>query len=158
MARSNALAQLFDHAKWGRRATVSPDPAEDLYIKRAPSVSGTSVAQVYGYLVHYTTWRHVRDILARGYLGGPHGCWLTPSPLAACMVPYDLGLDSPRDACLLVDPEQIGELWGPGTVHPKGLHKSIWRGGGVEFYSPHPLPLHIVKEIHLLEPCGDLCP
>ncbi len=136
------------------RYSVSPLPAEDLFLSQEPPISGEEVAQIYGVLAHYTNKDVLPLIAASGYIRA--GCWLTPTPYAACMVPYNLGLPSPRDVCLLIDVASLPELWGPGTTPPSSTHSRIWTGGGIEFYSPYDIPLNAVHRIIDLEPCGDV--
>lgn len=93
--------------------------------------------------------------LDRGALGGDYGCWLTPTPYAACMAPYNLGLNTPRDVCVLIDVSDIVEVWGPGTIPPSNQYPDTWRGGGIEFYTPTPIRLAAVREVIELAPCGD---
>lgn len=133
--------ELLPSSSWDE---ISVRPAMDLYNnhragdaifgKPSPPLAGTEVAETYGLLAHYTTqygWEVINEI------GGvSSGCWLTPAISAACMVPYNLGLDSPRDVCLIVDVSSVSELWGPSTIPASRNHPKIWHGGGVEFYIP----------------------
>lgn len=80
---------------------------------------------------------------------------MTPTIYAGCMAPYDLGLNTPRDICLLIDVEPLSELWGPGTSRFSSQHREIWKGGGIEFYSPFPIEVQNVAEVIELKPCGD---
>lgn len=129
-------------------------PARDMLdLGHAPFEGGT-VAGDWGPLLHYTTEALLPDIVEAGQIGNP-GCWLTPTAYASCMTPYDLGLPGPRDLCLVVDPSVLPNLWGPGTSPPSPTHPASWRGGGVEFFSPDPVPLDAVERIIYLAPCGD---
>jgi hypothetical protein len=114
------------------------------------------VADRYGLLSHYTIWQGLTLALDTGSVGGPQGCWLTPTPYAGCVAPYDLGLNTPRDVCLLVDVSELVQLWGPGMAAPSGLHPSIWRGGALEFYSPFPIEFTRVRRVVIgVDTCGD---
>ena len=149
--RDDELARTLDEQRW--KFPISSLPAADQAARGLPPVTGADVAATYGLLVHYTQWQYLvlmmqdREIRAR--------CWLTPTAYAECMVPYNLGLDSPREVCLLVDVSSLPILWGPGVTPPSARNPSIWRGGGIEFYSPHPIPFSCVTEVIELAPCGD---
>jgi hypothetical protein len=123
-----------------------------------PPVTGAEVADAFGLLSHYTTWDHLAQILNVGAIGGSHGCWLGTTPYGACVAPYNLGLASPRELCLLVDVRTLPQLWGPGTCAPSSQYRTIWRGGGIEFFSPNPLPFNLVKQVCEIFPCGDCQP
>ena len=153
MPRQNRLARTVDARRWGQQ--VFRLPAEDLYKRGYPPASGTQVANAYGYLAHYTTLPRLSQLLQAGQIGGSAGCWLTPSELAACMVPYDLGLNTPRDVCLLIDVRGVTDLWGPGTIPGSTAYRSIWRGGGIEFYVPQPLNTAVIRQVVPIEPCRD---
>lgn len=141
-----------------RSVPVSQLPAQSL-IGAQPPLSGRDVHATYGLLVHYTGSHWVNAMMNAGFVGRAGAdCWLTPSPHAACMLPYTLGLDSPRDVCLLIDVSSVPGLWGPGTCPPSRRYPNIWRGGGIEFVCPAstPLPFALVQNIVQLEPCGDI--
>jgi hypothetical protein len=145
--RDDNLAKTLD--KW-RGLTVQPLPADQL-----PPIAGHKVADTYGLLAHYTTWEALGWMLKFGNIGGDIGCWLTPTPYAACMVSYTLGLNTPRTVCLIVDVCEVSTLQGPGTSPPSGRYPTIWLGGGIEFFSPHPIPFKYVKRVIEIRPCGD---
>jgi len=107
----------------------------------------------YGLLVHYTTQEVLLAIFDYGAIGP--GCWLTPAAYAACLMPYDLGLDSPRDACLLIDVSTIPRLWGPGTAARSQRYPWQWSGGGIEFYCQDSIPVDRVRRVLPVAPCGD---
>lgn len=141
-----------------RAVPVSRFPAQTL-MGSHPPISGQDVHAAFGLLVHYTSSRWVDAMLAADVVGRPGaGCWLTPSPHAACMAPYSLGLDSPRNIGLLIDVRSLPTLWGPGTCPPSRLHPNIWRGGGIEFVCPAatPIPFSLVQDVVQIEPCGDI--
>ncbi len=148
--RNDALARVLD----SERLNVSPRAARDLFHMNEEAMDGGEVARRYGLLAHYTSVDRLPSIIRSGGIGSP-GCWLSPTAYAACMTPYNLGLDSPRDLCLLVDVSGVSQLWGPGTSPSSGRHPSIWRGGGIEFFAPSPIPLDQVRHIVMAEPCGD---
>jgi hypothetical protein len=154
--RNNAFAKQLDRTRWGGGALgVSPLPAAELFRSGSAPVPNADVAAKYGVLAHYVTWDMMLQYSRAGALGGTHGCWLTPTPYSACLVPYALGLFGPKEFCLLVridDP--VVQLWGPGTA-PPGRHPSVWRGGGIEFYSAVSIPLSLVTEVVPIETCGD---
>ncbi len=153
MLRQNRLGRAVDERRWG--SPPSPQPAEDLLKLGVPPVSGAQVAANYGFLAHYTTLARLQQMMAIGLIGGNAGCWLTPTIVAACMVPYDMGLETPRSVCLVVDVRNVPQLWGPGTAPGSRTYGAIWRGGGVEFYSPQPLSTALITRVHEIEPCGD---
>ena len=147
--RVDNLAKAFDEQ---RGLTVHPQPATQV----PAAIPGHQVADTYGLLAHYTTWEALEWMLASNKIGGETGCWLTPTPYAACMVPYALGLNTPRTVCLLVDVRSVRTLRGPGTSPPSGRHPTIWRGGGIEFFSPDPVPFDCVRRVIEIRPCGDM--
>lgn len=156
MLRQNRLGRAVDERRWGQQGQqVFQLPAEDVYKLGYPPVSGAQVANAYRFLAHYTTLARLAQMLQAGQIGGSAGCWLTPTDLAACMVPYDLGLNTPRDVCLLIDVGKVADLWGPGTIPGSTAYRTIWRGGGIEFYSPQPLNTALILRVWVIEPCGD---
>jgi hypothetical protein len=149
--RSNALA---------RELAVSKLPAEDLWNQSFPlqPLSGKKVASAYGPLAHYTRRARVAQMKQSGVVGQKDtALWLTPIAYSACMAPYDLGLPSPRDVCLLIDVASLQALWGPGTCPPSDTYPDVWQGGGVEFYCPATtlIAFDLVVAILPLSPCGD---
>ena len=142
-----ALPQVLDREKW--QGHISPLPAVEMYQDQYPPVSGKRVAEVYGLLAHYTKWSLVNLLMTDG-IGITKGCWLTPTERNGCYAPYELGVDSPRDVCLLIDVKGV-ELWGPGTSPPSTQFGDIWRGGGIEFFSPEPLDFSLVRKV--VYPC-----
>jgi hypothetical protein len=149
--RDDELAWVLDGQRW--TSPVPVQPAADFQKLGLPSVPGHVVADRYGLLAHYTQWRYLPLIIQAGAIRA--GCWLTPTPYAQCMVPHNLGLDSPREVCLLVEVRSLATLWGPGTTPASGRFPLIWRGGGIEFYSADPVPFSAVREVIELAPCGD---
>ncbi len=148
--RDDALADFLVR----QRLAPSPMPARDLHDLGHAPVTGADAVGGYGQLVHYTTEALLPDLVEADQIGNP-GCWLTPTPYASCMTPYDLGLPGPRDLCLVVDAGVLGNLWGPGTCPPSPTNPGVWRGGGVEFFSPDPVPFSAVRAIIRIRPCGD---
>lgn len=153
--RNDNLARELDYWRWGGRGNISPFPAEELWRAGMSPVSGRKVASSYGLLAHYLTWDALVWVIEQGAIGGSQGCWLTPTPYAACMAPYDLGLNTPRNVCLLVDVSDLPELWGPGTSPPSGRYPAVWQGGGVEFFSTAPIDLGHIRDFQEIAPCGD---
>ncbi len=153
--RDSRLARVLDARRSGS-LIVRDEAAKDLReALNHPPVTGLDVAEQFGLLVHYVNAARLPLIFASGQIGNPE-CWLTPTPYASCMSSYDLGLPSPRSACLLLDVSEVGRLWGPGTCPPSNLHPDVWRGGGIEFYSPDPISTAYVRHIvRRLKPCGD---
>ena len=140
------------------RLAVSPLPAEELWQRGVAPVSGSDVASRYGLLAHYTRRKWVPAMQSAGVLGRPGaGCWLAPTAHSACMVPYSLGLNTPRDVCLLVDVSAVPALWGPGTCPTSTDFPAIWRGGGIEFFCPagNDVPFVVVRQILDISPCGE---
>jgi hypothetical protein len=114
---------------------------------------------MYGLLAYYVRREWLKAMEQSGVVGRINtACWLSPSAHSACMVPYSLGLRSPRDVCLLVDVSSIVELWGPGTCPVADNYPNIWRGGGIEFYCPagSPIDFRLVRATLDLSPCGDV--
>jgi hypothetical protein len=156
MVRQNRLGRVVDERRWGN--PVATLPAEDMYKRGDQPVTGAQIANAYGqFLLHYTTLIRLAQMVQAGQIGGDAGCWLTPTTLAACMAPYDLGLNTPRSVCLVIDVRNVPALWGPGTVPGSKAHRAIWSGGGIEFYSPptQPLSTALITRVHEIEPCGD---
>jgi hypothetical protein len=142
-----------------RPLAVSPLAAEDLWHNGVAPVPGQVVADTYGLLAHYTRRQFVVGMRRAGFVGRLHAaCWFAPTAHAACMVPYNLGVDSPRDVCLLVDVSKVPQLWGPGTAPASSNYPGIWRGGGVEFYCPAGTPVQFawVQAVIDIHPCGDV--
>lgn len=152
--RNDNLARRLSAVRWP--ASVSRLPAAQLWRLDYPPSTGTEIARAFGPLVHYTNENGFEWIQLTGHIGGPGGCWLTPTGYAACMVPYNLGLRSPRDRCLLIDVSGIDSLWGPGTAPRSDVHANLWKGGGVEFFTPEPVPVENVIRTFHLQPCGDI--
>ena len=160
--RGDSLVRELDRRRWNYSGGISPQPAIDLYSIPTPSVTGADVTNVYGLLAHYTTWQRLGQFINANMIGGrpggSQGCWLTTTPYGACVAPYHLGLDSPRELCLLIDVSSLPQLWGPGTCPPSRQHSSTWQGGGIEFFSPIPIPFSLVRRVYEIAPCGDCQP
>jgi hypothetical protein len=153
--RQDNLSRAFDRVRASTLPSVSAIPALKMFSSGQPAVSGKDVARVYGLLAHYTSRKYLRAIWAAGSIGHSLGCWLTPTAYAACLAPYNLGINSPRDVCLLVDVQTISWLWGPGTASGSKGFKGLWKGGAVEFFSPDPIEFRYVKNVYRILPCGD---
>lgn len=151
--RSDSLARslIWRRSPW----PVSPDPADILYRAGEPAVPGAEVARAFGLLACYMTLDRLQEFLQAGTVGRAYGCWLTPTAYAACLAPYNLGVNSPADACVLLDVSEVTELWGPGTSRPSGTFPGIWRGGAVEFFSPRPIDSGFIRDVCEILPCGD---
>jgi hypothetical protein len=153
--RIDNLARAFDLKRCAALpVSISALPALELFRRGDPPLSGSDVANAFGSLAHYTTRDNLVLIRRSGFIG-PGGCWLTPTGYSGCMVPYDLGLNAPRDICLVVDVRALAALWGPGTAAPSGTSGPIWRGGGIEFYSRDPIDFKHVVLLAACEGCGD---
>lgn len=131
--------------------------AEDMWQQyqrygRPRPLSGVNVDDQYGRLAHYTRWAQMPFIYASGELGP--GSWLSPTVYSACMVPYNLGLPSPRDTVLIFNVKGVSELWGPGRAPGSPQYPDIWEGRGIEFYCPDPISLSALERVWRLEPCG----
>jgi hypothetical protein len=118
--------------------------------------TGADVAKGFGLMLHYTRADLSGVILASGSVGGAvAGAWVTPTAYSACMAPPNLGLATPRDLALVLDVSTVPELWGPGTSVESEAFPLLWRGGGMEFYSPVPLSLdECLVDVVTLNPCG----
>ena len=147
--RDDSLAYVLDL----NRSSVSNGTAWDMYSTGQNAVTGADVARAYGLLAHYINRDRLALIIEAGRIGP--GCWLTPTAYAACLTPYNLGLDSPRNMCLLIDVSELARLWGPGKCGASRYRPNIWRGGGIEFYTPDAIPFDSVRHIMELETCGD---
>ena len=101
--RDDEVARTLDAGRWN--APMPPYPAANFQSLNLPPVSGREVADRYGLLAHYTQWRYLPLMIQAGAIHA--GCWLTPTPYAECMAPYNLGLNSPREVCLLIDASQL---------------------------------------------------
>lgn len=153
--RIDNLARAFDTKRCARfPGGLSSLPAQELYSSSFPSIPGSDVAAAFGFLVHYTTRDSLIQIRRSGFIGGSSGCWLTPTGYSGCMVPYDLGLNTARDICLIVNVAGVADLWGLGTAPPGSL-VSIWKGGGIEFYSHQPIDFTNVVMMSTCGTCGD---
>lgn len=154
--RGDELALRLDADRAAAQAMpVDPRPAAMLRLLGVPGMSGGAVYDVFGYLLHWTVASRLAAMWESGVIGSGAGVWLTPTAYASCMTPYDLGLDTARDAVLLIDPRRIPALWGPGSAGPSLGWPAIWRGGAVEFYSPSPLDAGVIVDVLGAEPCGD---
>ena len=151
--RANFLARHFDYARWP--APVSPDSAHNLMLRGSRPLTGRQIAARFGYLAHYLSATTLPAVVAQASIGGPGGTWLTPTPYAGCIAPYDLGLRTPRDLCMLVDVRRLARIWGPGTAVSSNLHPTIWRGGAMEFFVRGPIPIQYVRALIRLHTCGD---
>lgn len=149
--RHDSLARAFDARR--SRWPVASVPADELWRRGNPAVRGQDVSDAFGQLAMYTTTDRLSDLVAMGAIGP--GCWLTPTSYAACMAPYDLGLNAPRDVCLLIDVSRIGALWGPGSSRPSGRFPTIWQGAAIEFYCPTTVDFTYVHQVLRPLPCGD---
>jgi len=150
--RSDSLARTLDERRWSN--PVEDRPALDL-IGHGPSATGQEVAARYGLLAYFLQAMGLPLVLEQGFIGGPGGTWLTPTPYPGCLAPYDLGLNTPRDLCMLVDVSTLDQLWGPATADRSASHPTIWRGGAIEFFYHGPIRLDHVREVIHLHPCGD---
>ncbi len=147
--RDDSLSRALDERRW-------PGPVARQPSRRGLSrTTGRDVAARYGLVAHYMSSSVLPTAMALGWIGGPGGTWLSPTPYAGCLVSYDLGLNTPRDLCILVDVSAFDEVWGPGTAEASTLHSTIWRGGGIEFFVPGPISIDHVREVIRLSPCGD---
>ncbi len=158
--RHNSFARTLDADRWSAPyRSIYPGPAQRAFQLGLTGYhwTGTVLADVYGFLLHYVEARHLPAIFNRGTLGSVCGCWLTPTPVGADMLPYEFGLPSPRDVCLVVDPVRADAgkgFWGPGVASPVA-HPTIWRGGGLEFYTSAQVPVGAVADVVFLDPSGD---
>jgi hypothetical protein len=156
--RVDRLAFELDTARPGM-PLATPVPASELFARRDTRYRfhGRVVARTFGVLVQNTTSEALSLILSSNLVGRQDaGLWLCPHPYAACMVPSNLGLGGPRDIALLIDVENVPEIWGPGRAVPSSQHPVHWVGGGVEFYVPTPLVAQdTIVDVISLEPCGD---
>jgi hypothetical protein len=119
-------------------------------------LDGATVYAEFGLLLHYSNSASLALIRSAGQLGASdRGLWLTPLALAACIAPYDLGLEDPRDIAFVVDPRPLSILWGPGIAAPSFRNGPVWRGGGLEFFSPQPIPFGAIMDVVEIDPCGD---
>jgi hypothetical protein len=146
--RSDSLAQRVDEL----RLKPHDDPAKVLYDMGVDHLTGSEVARVYGFLIHYTLSIHLERILESEIGLRGKGLYLSPTPYAGCVAPYNLGLTTGRDAWIVVDVSTVPKLWGPGRA---GVGSVPWRGGGIEFFSPVPLDKSTVVTYGTLSTCGE---
>jgi hypothetical protein len=125
--RDDGLAYVLDE----NRFSVSTDTAWDMYSTGQNAVTGADVARAYGLLAHYINRDRLALIIEAGRIGP--GCWLTPTAYAACLTPYNLGLDSPRNMCLLIDVSEHSRLWGQENAGHQDIDQTF--GEGVELSS-----------------------
>lgn len=150
MCRIDSLTEQLGVARLGEMGfEISPDSADTLR-GRADPVSGESVSNVFGPLLHYTTSDVLPLIRETGV--GKSGVWLSPSLYSSCLAPYRLGLSSPVNVCLIVDVSEVPALWGPGMAR-RGAH--LWMGGGIEFYCEEAIPFSKVRACCAIQGCGD---
>jgi hypothetical protein len=95
---------MLDESRFGG----SLDNALDMFLAGEELITGGEVAGRYGLLAHYTNRDRLPSIIQSEGIGP--GCWLTPTAYAACLTPYNLGLDSPRSMCFLIDDSGIARL------------------------------------------------
>lgn len=139
MRISSFINALDTDRALARGRGVYAGPAGDAWLSGAAvfSWSGQEVFDTFGYLLHFVERQYLPDIFRRFQLGRGAGVWCTPSPTPTELLPYSLGLGSPRDFCLVLDPRLPAphRWWGPG-VAPPSSYPNIWTGGGLEFYTP----------------------
>jgi hypothetical protein len=150
--RADSLAERLDVHRLRGKMAVDPQPSDELWRLGLPSVTGASVAETYGHLLHYTVVDFIGAITTTGVGRPGHGVWLTPSSYSACVVPYRLGLTTPRDVCVVVDVSTVPDLWGPGTARPGA---AVWTGGGLEFFASGPIPPSNIVDVIGIATCGD---
>ena len=166
--RYDNLGRALDERRWSALGlAVAPVAAVDLKRRSDPPVDGAAVAKAFGLLATYVTTSALLQAQSKGLFGtspdpkdpgAPWGLWLTPTPYAACIAPYNLGLNSPRDWCVLVDVTGLSPMWGPGTCVYSMRYPATWRGGGIEFYLEAQVPWSdnkYVKDVLPVRPCGD---
>ena len=151
--RSDAFARALDERRWPN--PIEARSAVDLRAQGLPPIPGKEVAARYGLLAHYLAGTFLPTVLTQGYIGSTGGTWLTPTPYPACLAPYNLGLYSPRDLCMLIDVSTLDGLWGPATAERSISFPAIWQGGAIEFFFPGRITLNHVRDIVRLQPCGD---
>jgi hypothetical protein len=153
--RDDQLARLLDLGRSGTNS-FPPDTSYEMFIRGDPPTTGQDVAGRYGLLAHYTSLD--RLVLIHECGGLYPGTWLTPTAYASCMAPYNLGLNTPRDVCLLIDVSGIQALWGPGRARSSATAPNIWQGRGIEFYCPSRIDWDSIRRRLPVWPCGDRHP
>ena len=147
--RALNVGAVLDLLRCGKSLGRTTMSARQLYASaKTGPVSGSAVAQSFGYLAHYTTEFFLQQIKRSNRLGkDKQGFYLTPTGYPTWLAPYELGLNKPPDRCLLIDVSNITDIWGPGLAEPSAEFMDVWRGGGLEFYVPKPVPYSCVVQI-----------
>ena len=147
--RVQNVGAVLDLLRCSELLGPTPTSARRLYATaKTKPVSGSEVARSFRYLAHYTTEFFLREIKRSNRLGtDKQGFYLTPTGYPTWLAPYELGLDKPPDRCLLIDVSNITDIWGPGLAEPSAEFQDVWRGGGLEFYVPGPVPYAYVVQI-----------
>lgn len=154
--RSDELGKELGTARGSRTMRLSPDPALHLFRGGESRFrnSGRTIGRRFGHLLHYTTERAAVGVVKDQQLGfSDRGLWLSPTPYAGCMASQNLGLSNPCEWVFVVDVSSLPEVWGPGVAVPGFF--GAWRGGGLEFYVPQPIPFSAVLDWYRLLGCGD---
>ncbi|MBI1355303.1 MAG: hypothetical protein GC160_13220 [Acidobacteria bacterium] len=138
------LAQILDAYRW-EPATASARSLYEQDADRKDFCSGSSVANTYGPLLHFTSRAALDQIKRTGRLGVP-ACHLTPTAYSSWQASRELGLPDLYDRCLLVNVSTVPRLWGPGRAAPSRLVPG-WVGGGLEFFVPEPISWDFVQQV-----------
>ena len=147
--RPRNVGAVLDLLRCSEPLGPTPMSARRLYLRGEPaSLPGSRLARSFGYLAHYTTEFFLQQIKLSKRLGtDKQGFYLTPTGYPTWLAPYELGLNKPPDRCLLIDVSNITDIWGPGLAEPSAEFNDVWRGGGLEFYVPGPVPYSYVVQI-----------
>ena len=150
--RVDALADFMDQ----RRSEWSIEPFGAAWIKsvNGDRISGRQIAIKYSVLLHYTRSEY-RTAIERG--GLREGCFFTPTPYSGCASACAIGLPSPVDTVVAIDPTLMPEWCGPAVAVPSRLAvaEDIWPGGAIEFLCLDKVPIESILHVADVRSCGD---
>lgn len=154
MARVDAVSEAI--VTWSAKLPRDSLSAIKIAETRPGStITGKRMKDRHPLLFHYVSSKRLPKIKSDG-IGAPgRYVWFTPVAYSACMSPYRLGLPTPRDILLVVDPGYVSNFWGPGTA-PEDNRNDAWRGGGIEYAAIGPVVANAIKMLVTITPCGDI--
>ena len=150
--RADSLADWIDsdRSDWD----IEPRGAAWIESVDGEKISGRDIAKRYKVLLHYTRREHRRIIKNTGL---KDHSYFTPTPYSACVSACAIGLPSPVDTVVAVDPASIEHWYGPALAIPSQLDiaENLWPGGAIEFLCPDWIPRENILHIAEILSCGD---